>query len=460
MHTKKKNKVIKRIIGIVAAVILLMTAIVSIILFHYLRKPQVKFAQAMANTIGSCKDSELNKNYGTYDMFQKVIKGDLNLSFSDNSDDTNGKNLEIDMLRSAETNKFLAQTSIDDSSFKLYVNSKTSIIYINDMAVRIQYADNLITNMSNSPLTTVLRLDNETVYAFGSAYENCMRFASNNFKNQNDRNADVIEKTIKYFLDMDGSYEGKKIFSLGDKSEKCKLYSVTFDVNDFYDYLDDCFGTHELDINSVYESLNEYMPDIDTVDNAVAMVHDIKQFADDLLNGENITFYFAIDSDDELVTLYADTENKFSFKLDFTGTDYIAQSYRLSVDIIGDHSKSFIFSKKDITSGDEIGVSYTAEIESDGIIDNIKGGLDVIFSGDTAEIDLNIGNAGWSKKAEISGNKKGESLDFKWKKYGQGSLHIGCDPGKISKPDYTECINPFDTDIISVYKFIKKIVKK
>lgn len=86
------------------------------------------------------------------------------------------------MLRSAETNKFLAQTSIDDSSFKLYVNSKTSIIYINDMAVRIQYADNLITNMSNSPLTTVLRLDNETVYAFGSAYENCMRFASNNFK--------------------------------------------------------------------------------------------------------------------------------------------------------------------------------------------------------------------------------------------------------------------------------------
>lgn len=61
MHTKKKNKVIKRIIGIVAAVILLMTAIVAIILFHYLRKPQVKFAQAMANTIGSCKDSELNK---------------------------------------------------------------------------------------------------------------------------------------------------------------------------------------------------------------------------------------------------------------------------------------------------------------------------------------------------------------------------------------------------------------
>lgn len=58
---------------------------------------------------------------------------------------------------------------------------------------------------------------------------------------------------------------------------------MVFDVQDFYKYLDDCFGTHELDLQEVYDSLSKYMPDLETIDNAAVMVHDIKQFVDDIL---------------------------------------------------------------------------------------------------------------------------------------------------------------------------------
>ena len=462
MHTKKSRKVIKKIIGIIAAVIILMAAVVAIILFHFLRKPQVKLVEAMSKTISSAQNSEMNKKYGTYDMGQKMIKGDMNFSFEDTGGETGDKTVQIELKRSAENHKFLAETAIDDKSFKLFVNKKTSLIYIDDMAVRIHYADNLITNMSNSPVTSFLGLDNETVYAFGSAYESCMRLAANNYldKNGKDINSDVIEKTLKYFLNMEGSYEGNKNFTVGDRSEKCKLYSVVFDVNDFYDYLDECFGSHELDLQDVYESLSKYMPDIETIDNTAVMVHDIKQFVDDILNGENITFYFAINRDNELVTLYADdiSDQKVSVHLNFNGRNYIAESYELSVNTDGEAKRSFVFSKTDMTGGDGTGVSYRANISSDGVLDDISGGLDVIFSGDKAEINLKIGNAGIDKYASITGNEQGNSLDFEWKENGDGHLHIGCDPDDISKPEYNESIDLFDTDIISVYKFMKKIV--
>ena len=291
-----------------------------------------------------------------------------------------------------------------------------------------------------------------------------MRLAANNYldKNGKDINSDVIEKTLKYFLNMEGSYEGTKNFTVGDKSEKCKLYSVVFDVNDFYDYLDECFGSHELDLQDVYESFSKYMPDIETIDNTAVMVHDIKQFVDDILNGRNITFYFAINRDNELVTLYADdiSDQNVSFYLNFYGNKYIAESYELSVNTDGEEKRSFVFSKTDMTDGDGTGVSYRASISSDGVLDDISGGLDVIFSGDMAEINMKIGDAGIDKRASIIKHEKGNSLDFEWKENGEGILHIGCDTDDISKPEYSESIDLFDTDIISVYKFMKKIVKE
>lgn len=434
MCTKNSKKIIKKLIRVVAAVIVLMAAVVAIILFHFIRKPQVKLVESMTKTVSSSQKSDLNSRYGTYDICQRMIKGNTNFSFEDTSDETDGKTVQIELLRSAADQKFFAQTSIDDKSFKLFVNKKTSLIYIDDMAVRIKYADNLITNMSNSPITTVLGLDNETVYTFGSAYENCMRLAANNYKEDNNIKTDVIEKTLKYFLDMQGDYEGSRDITVGDKSQKCKVYSVVFDVQDFYKYLDDCFGTHELDLQEVYDSLSKYMPDLETIDNAAVMVHDIKQFVDDI------------------------SDRKVSVNLSFSGTDYIAQSYELSVNIPGQDGRSFVFSKKDVTDGDEIGVSYRAKIDSASVSGNIEGGLDVLFLDDNAEINLKIGNAGIKKSALISGNKKGSSLDFKWNENGEGSLHIGCDPDSIDKPEYSDSIDLFDTDIISAYKFMKKIM--
>lgn len=90
------------------------------------------------------------------------------------------------------------------------------------------------------------------------------------------------------------------------------------------------------------------MPDLETIDNAAVMVHDIKQFVDDILDGDNITFYFAINRSGELVTLYADdiSDRKVSVNLSFSGTDYIAQSYELSVNIPGQDGRSFVFQRK------------------------------------------------------------------------------------------------------------------
>lgn len=461
----------------IVTVILLTVAVVAIILFHFMRKPQVKLVEAMANTVSSSQRSDLNKRYGTYDIMQNIVKGNLNFSFNDIEDD---KNVDIELLRSAENHKFLAETAIDDRSFKLYVNKKTSLIYINDMAVRIQYMDNLITNMSNSSVVSVLGLDNETVYAFGKAYESCMRLAADNYVDENGNviNSDVLEKTLKYFLDMKGSYEGRKDIIVGDKSdnkenkiEKCKVYSVVFDVDDFYNYLDDCFGGHDIDLNEVYDSLSKYMPDIETIDNAAVMVHDIKQFVDDILDGKDITFYFAINKDKELVTLYADniSDKNISVDLSFKGYDYIAGSYELSVQT----SKGlFEFSKTDVKKDDSIGVSYRADIspaiDSDSIIveniGDISAGLDVVFSGENADIDIKVGNSEIKKEATLSACEKGRSMDFTWTQdeagdIHTGGLHIGSDPGDIKKPEYSESIDPFDTDIISVYKFMKKIME-
>ena len=138
MCTKNSKKIIKKLIGVVAAVIVLMAAVVAIILFHFIRKPQVKLVESMTKTVSSSQKSDLNSRYGTYDICQSMIKGNTNFSFEDTSDETDGKTVQIELLRSAADQKFFAQTSIDDKSFKLFVNKKTSLIYIDDMAGRIR----------------------------------------------------------------------------------------------------------------------------------------------------------------------------------------------------------------------------------------------------------------------------------------------------------------------------------
>ena len=86
MHKKNNNKLLKRIIGITATVIILMAAVVAIIFFHLMRKPQIKLVEAMVNTINSSRESEMNQQYGTFDMGMNMINGSQSFSFEDNSD--------------------------------------------------------------------------------------------------------------------------------------------------------------------------------------------------------------------------------------------------------------------------------------------------------------------------------------------------------------------------------------
>ena len=165
MHKKNNNKLLKRIIGITATVIILMAAVVAIIFFHLMRKPQIKLVEAMVNTINSSRESEMNQQYGTFDMGMNMINGSQSFSFEDNSDHS----VDISLKRSASNHNFLAEAGVDDKTFKLYANKRTSLIYIDDMAIRIQYADNLITNMSNSQVVSLLGIDSDTVYSFGTA---------------------------------------------------------------------------------------------------------------------------------------------------------------------------------------------------------------------------------------------------------------------------------------------------
>lgn len=84
MHKKNNNKLLKRIIGITATVIILMAAVVAIIFFHLMRKPQIKLVEAMVNTINSSRESEMNQQYGTFDMGMNMKNGSQSFSFEDN----------------------------------------------------------------------------------------------------------------------------------------------------------------------------------------------------------------------------------------------------------------------------------------------------------------------------------------------------------------------------------------
>lgn len=460
MHIKKNKKLLKRIIGIIVTAIVLMAAVVAIIFFNIIRKPQIKLVRAMTNTMESARESELNKKYGTYDISQNILKGSMNISYADI--DSDGSQIYVSMKRSAEDHRFIVETGVDKRDFKLYVNQRTSIIYIGDKAIRIPYTDNLITNMSNSPVVSVLGIDKETVYAFGSAYESCMRAAASNYLDENGNaiDKDILEKTVQYFLNMEGSRERTEDITIGDKTQKCDIYSVVFNVEDFYAYLDDCFGSHSIDMDQVYNSIGRYIPQIDTIDNAADMVHDIKQFMDDIMNGQDITFYFAVNKKDELVRLYADdiSDKKISVSLDFHGVDYIAQSYDLS--IYDADGRKFTFVKNDISDEVRTGVSYSASVDMGGLIPDMTAGLEVSFEDDRADVTFNVGNSGFTRSAMVKDNVNGKRIDLAWEAdadHGAGNIHAGCDPDGIDRPEYSESIDLFDTDILSAYKFIKDI---
>jgi len=463
MHKKNNNKLLKRIIGITATVIILVAAVVAIIFFHLMRKPQIKLVEAMVNTINSSRESEMNQQYGTFDMGMNMINGSQSFSFEDNSDHS----VDISLKRSASNHNFLAEAGVDDKTFKLYANKRTSLIYIDDMAIRIQYADNLITNMSNSQVVSLLGIDSDTVYSFGTAYENCMRMAANNYAdiNGDDIQTDIIQKTLKYFFNMEGTSEGKQTVVTGDSTQDCKVYSVIFNVDDFYSYLDDCFGTHDIDFQEVYDMLDKYIPEIDTIDNTAELVHDIKQFVDEMLDGRDITLYFAVNSKNELVKLYADhvSDRDMSMSLTFYGDKYTAQSYEFTVTDNSDNH--LVIKKRDVSSDGETGVVFDVDISAADLMDSVKpvsisASVELRLSGSDAVLGIQVGDAVFRKNADITGYKKGESIDLAWSGDSDGSMHIGCDPGAIDKPEYRDSLDIFDTDVISAYKFIKEIMNR
>ncbi len=455
MHTKNNKKILKRIIGIIAAVTILAAAVVAIILFNLMRKPQVKLVEAMSNTIKTSENSGMNQKYGTYTMGSSMLNGNQNFLFEDSVDD----DVKISLNRDVDNRKFLLETGINDQSFKLFANQRSSYIYIGDMAIRIQYAENLITNMSNSQVISILGIDNETVYAFGKAYAECMNFVTGNYmdqKNEKTRSG-IIAKTAKYFLKMDSRHEGEETIDVGDRQQKCDIYSLDFDVSDFNSYLDDCFGTHDMNLDEVYKSLDDYMPEIEAIDNTADLVHDIKQFVNEIMNGANMRIYFAINNDGELVKLYADdiSDQKVDVSLDFFGSDYIAERYRLSIsDADG---KSFVIEKKDINEDNTVGTSYKVMIDTGGVLRDMEAGLDIVFTDDTANLDIEIGDMSIRKTADVSSYEKGKCMDLEWNGDSTGRIHVGCDTIDIEKPYYRDSIDLFDTDIISAYKFIKEI---
>ena len=437
MHKKNNNKLLKRIIGITATVIILMAAVVAIIFFHLMRKPQIKLVEAMVNTINSSRESEMNQQYGTFDMGMNMINGSQSFSFEDNSDHS----VDISLKRSASDHNFLAETGVDDKTFKLYANKRTSLIYIDDMAIRIQYADNLITNMSNSQVVSLLGIDSDTVYSFGTAYENCMRMAANNYAdiNGDDIQTDIIQKTLKYFFNMEGTSEGKQTVVTGDSTQDCKVYSVIFNVDDFYSYLDDCFGTHDIDLQEVYDMFGKYIPEIDTIDNTAELVHDIKQFVDEM------------------------SDRGMSMSLTFYGDKYTAQSYEFTVTDNSDNH--LVIKKRDVSSDGETGVVFDVDISAADLMDSMKpvsisASLELRLSGSDALLGIQVGDAVFRKNAEITGYDKGNSIDLAWSGDSDGSMHIGCDSGAIEKPEYRDSLDIFDTDVISAYKFIKEIMNR
>lgn len=454
MQTKKDNSnsignTKKRIIGIAVTIIVLVTAVVAIIFFRLMNKPQVKLANAMLNTVYSSKKSDMNERFGTYEMGMEMLRGSSSFRLESGND-------VLSVERSAADNQFLMELG-GSGRYKLYANDKTSLIYVDNKAMRINYKDGLVTAMSNSPAVSLLGIDSGTVYTVGQAYENVMRFAANSFEAETvDKN--FIQTTMQYFISLDGTREGSRDVSYNGHSESCRLYSVEFDSENFCNYLDECFGTHEIDTDTLYSIAEKLVPEAKDIDNTRNMVHYIKQFVNDILDGGDITLYFAINKKDELVSLYANdiSEDGIDLSLIFYGEKYIAERYVL--DISYEDGREISFDKDDIASGDAIGVSYSVSIRDDSSAGDseaeIEGGVAFEFDGDDVTLSIHIGDIGLDKQAAVEDFEKDKFIDIAWS---DGSMHIGCDATDIEKPDYEDSIDLFEADIFSLYGFFKKL---
>lgn len=446
MQTQKNKKSHKKIIAITAAATITVAAAFTIIFFRFMAKPQVKLVTALAKTLQSEAASPMNERYGFWNIFCSM-KDDMNISY-----DRDDKGILIE--RGTESHEFLMEMGEDDR-YKLYVNEKTSLIYVDKMAMRINYADNLITTMSNSPVVAITGLDSDAVYELGQAYERCMRFAADSYTDDDGQNPDVVDETVSYFMDMESHREGKKDIEAGERTERCELYSITFDVDDFNNYLDECFGAHSIDTKPLYDMVSRYVPETGAARSVQDMLSRINQLADDMEEGGSFKIYFAVNDEDELVTLYADdiSGSSIDVSLTFEGEEYIAQSWELAIES-GD-GRRFVFDKRDIVEEDVCGTSVNAVYGSGG--DDIELGAELSFEGDTVHVSASAGDVDISGTALVTGYEKGSFMDMEWTDGASGGIHIGCDAGDIAKPAYGDSIDILEEDLVSVYIFMKKL---
>lgn len=457
MHIKEIKKIYKRIIEIAVFVLIIMVAAFTIILFNLLRKPQVKVARAFAAAIRTSEKSGINRMYGTQELARNMITGSQYLLYHDESD--NGVTMTV--KRNMSDQEFLFDIGYSDKNFKLYGNNETSIIYKDGMAVNINYTGDLAEKMRNSPVISMLGLENDTINDVCDTYLCIMKMATGSYKEDSElSDKDIIKNTVKYFLSMEGKNLGTKMVSIGGKNQKCKVYSVEFDTWEFNNYLDECFGTHGIDIDALCDRFNNLRPGINSIDNDTNMVHYISQFVDNVLDGSNITFYFAVNKDNELVKMYSDdvSDNNIFISLTFEGDMYIAEVYEIN--ITAGNGRSFTFRKEDADNKDGVGTEYEIEYKKEETAPNINAKIKVFFTGESADFTVQSGNFVIKKKADISSFEKGKSIDIEWGGENPGNIHIGCDPGSIEIPQYTDSIDLLNTDVISAYTFVKKLIKK
>lgn len=432
MHTKKaKHKYKKRII-VSAAVVIATLAALTVVFLLVIKKPQIKLVMAMRNTLASSENSAFNETYGLQSMLS-LMTDSMRLSYE--SDKT-----DLSILRSADEHECLVELYSKDMGYKLYVNDKTSIAYIGDMAVKIPYTDNLATNMSNSFVVALSGMDSEEIGEFARSYENLMRAAADNYTDDSGQYRDIMEETVSYLMNIESSREGKKNIEIGGQTERCRLYLVKLDMSEFNSYLDKCLGIYS-----------------DAIDNADDIVHDINQLAGDIMSEGELDIYFAINRRDELVSMYAEdaSESGVDFSLTFDGEDYVAQSWSFS---IGDDSgRQITIEGSDISEGSVAGFTANLSYIPEAGAAAVSRGLELRIDGNAVDFDIIRDGDKTSCEAELEDFEKGRYMDIRW---ADGSIHIGCDLQEITRPEYDDSIDLFDTDILSSYSFVSKLKRQ
>lgn len=434
MNTKKSNKH-KRIIYPIIAVIILVAVIVAVTIYVRTKKPQVLFAQALLKTIDSVNGSETDSAYGISDICGKMIEGNQSIAVYDAEGGSEETVPLISWNRNSDSQTFLAEENLTDKNIKLYVNSRTSIIYIDDMAVKVEYADNLVTQMSNSALAALLNIDSDVIRSVGSSYEQLMRLAAGNYKSETTQKEkdDNYKDAVKYFLELEGQQEKEEYLTVGGRDERCILYSVSIDTDEIKNVLETRYGMGDVDIDPLMDTFtnnNLKNNDAESIDNIKNMLHDIKQVASELFLQDEIKIYFDINDSGELVRLYTDSvsDEKISLSLCFDGEDYIAQSWKIS---IGSEKGGTASIAVDFCQGseDRLGI----ELDCDG-----------------------LGDRSYEKTFEydIRDYEKGRYIELD---SGSRLIRVGCSSEKIKKPDYADSIDILSADVLSLYRFISEV---